>query len=179
VNLPKPQTSAQRKQLFGSFKFAHDPRPGNPEHVRILGGWDTSNLVSIDVPQLQRLGQRRVTVHRGAAKAVLRLLAAWELADLLPLLHTFNGSYAARFKRQNGTLAERVAKCAKLGEQSLSNHAWASALDFNAPELPLGRALPPGHPYEQLVPIANEAGWFWGGHFRIRPDPMHWELVRP
>jgi hypothetical protein len=30
----------------------------------------------------------------------------------------------------------------------------------------------------ELVPIANELGWYWGGHYRKRLDGMHFELVK-
>jgi hypothetical protein len=31
----------------------------------------------------------------------------------------------------------------------------------------------------ELVPIASEQGWYWGGHYQSRKDGMHFELVRP
>lgn len=30
----------------------------------------------------------------------------------------------------------------------------------------------------ELVPIANEHGFFWGGHFKRRPDGMHFEVAK-
>jgi len=27
------------------------------------------------------------------------------------------------------------------------------------------------------VPLANEHGFYWGGHFRHRPDGMHFEIA--
>lgn len=166
-------TQAWRVATFGAFRFAAEPKPTNPESVRILGGWDALNMTMVSVPQLNR----HVCCNHKAVKPLLALFAAWEAAGLLPLIHTFNGCYSARFKRQTGTIAERMARCAQLGADSLSNHCYGSAIDLNAPELPLGRALPPGHPMEALEPLANSLGWFWGQRFSKRSDPMHWELA--
>jgi hypothetical protein len=30
----------------------------------------------------------------------------------------------------------------------------------------------------ELVPLANRHGFYWGGHFRGRPDGMHFEAAR-
>jgi len=30
----------------------------------------------------------------------------------------------------------------------------------------------------ELVPIANENGFFWGGHFNDRLDGMHFEIAK-
>jgi hypothetical protein len=30
----------------------------------------------------------------------------------------------------------------------------------------------------ELVPIANELGIYWGGHFAGRPDGMHFEVAQ-
>jgi hypothetical protein len=164
-----------RVSHFGDFKFRHDPRPGNPEHVRILGGWDVANLTTVKLPQLRDM---TVCLHFKAVAPFLQLFAAWESAGLLPLVHAFSGAYASRFKRQNGSIEERVAKCATLGQASLSNHAWGTAFDINAPELPLGVAIGEAHPFRQLVPAARAIGWEWGGDYVTRPDPMHFELAR-
>jgi hypothetical protein len=157
---------------FGNFQFRHDPLPGNPEHVRVIGGWDVANLTTARVPQLK---DRTVCLNHKVMSSFLQLMAAWEAAGLLPLVHSFDGGYASRFKRQNGSIAERLAKCALLGASSLSNHCLGSAFDINASELPLGQAISPTHPFRALVPVALRLGWSWGGDFKSRPDPMHFE----
>lgn len=174
-------THAARVALFGEFSFEPAPLPGNPEHVTIDKTWRLANLVDVEVPQLRGLAgpKGRLTVHRLAKAPLLALFAAWEREGLLKHLHSFNGAFASRFKRQNGTEAERREKCAKLGAGALSNHAYGTAVDLNAPELPLGRPCPPSHPFQlYLAPIARGMGWEWGGDYRTRPDPHHFELVR-
>lgn len=164
-----------KSAYYGDFSFRHDPRPANPEHVRVLGGWDVANLTTFKVPQLK---DATVCLHQKVASPFLQLFAAWQAAGLLPHVHTFNGAYASRFKRQNGTEAERLAKCATLGASSLSNHCLGSAFDINAPELPLGMPVPATHPQRQLAALAKSLGWTWGGDYHSRVDGMHFELVR-
>lgn len=170
-----PAAHHYKSPYFGDFSFRHDPRPANPEHVRVLGGWDVANLTTIKLPQLK---DRTVCVHQKVAAPFLQLWAAWESAGLLAHVHSFNGAYVSRFKRQNGTEAERLTKCASLGASSLSNHCLGSAFDINAPELPLGKPVPPNHPQRQLAELAKRIGWTWGGDYRGRVDGMHFELIR-
>lgn len=170
-----PAVHEFKSAYYGDFKFRHDPRPANPEHVRVLGGWDVANLTSIKLPQMHGM---TVCLNQKVAAPFLQLWAAWESAGLLAHVHSFNGAYASRFKRQNGTEAERLAKCATLGAGSLSNHCLGSAFDIDAPELPLGKAAPANHPIRLLADVAKQMGWTWGGDYHTRPDPMHFELVR-
>jgi hypothetical protein len=62
----------------------------------------------------------------------------------------------------------------------LSNHAFGSAFDINAALNPLGAepALPgtPGCVYD-MVRIAHDHGFYWGGHFSKRRDGMHFEVA--
>lgn len=157
---------------FGNFQFRHDPRPGNPEHVRVIGGWDVLNLTTAKVPQLK---DRTVCLNHKVMSSFLQLFAAWEAAGLIRSDLTFAGGYVSRFKRQNGSEAERVVKCATLGPLSLSNHCLGSAFDIYAPQLPLGHPAPPAHPIHALAALAKSLGWNWGGDFRSRKDPMHFE----
>lgn len=80
---------------------------------------------------------------------------------------SYDGSYNRRFIRGSRTV--------------LSNHAYGSAFDINARWNPLG-ALPPADNEEgsvqTLVEIANRHGFYRGGHYRGRPDGMHFEVAR-
>lgn len=157
-------TNAQRCKIFGRFEWEPDPKPGNPERIRLLGRWALDNIVPVEVPQLKR----KVLIHRLAKDALLELFRDWELRDLLKHVHTFNGSFVPRFKRGR----------AGGSEKDLSNHSWGTALDINAREYPLGRAIPEDDPMRELARVAAPIGWLWGGHFRSRPDGMHFEYVR-
>ena len=91
----------------------------------------------------------------------------WEKEGLLDRILTFDGSFVPRFIRGSTS--------------TLSNHAFGTAFDINAQFNPLGQ-----EPAEmgakgcvrELVPIANRFGFAWGGHFKKRPDGMHFEVAR-
>src|SRR5215471_18394520 len=144
-------THAQRVRMFGSFKFKWEPRPGNPEHVMIDPVWTQISLVQINIPEIGR----PAWVHYLVKGAFLDLWEAWRKEGLLEHVHTFDGAFASRFKRQNGTEEQRRKKCAVLGAPALSNHAYGSAFDLNARELPLGRPAPAGHVIHELAGIAK------------------------
>lgn len=173
-----PLTNAQRIARFGSFEFVATPRRDNPEAVEIRGDWVARNVVTVKCPQLERFGRDSARIHRLAEDSFLDLWATWERDGHLDDISTWNGSHVARFKRQDiDDIDERIAKCRTLGPQALSNHSWATAFDIDAKLYPLGRPAPAGAPILKLVPAADKRGWFWGGKFKTRPDPMHWEYV--
>lgn len=157
----KPMSPAQRLKIFGSFEYAAAPTKGNPEAIEIDKDWVKQNIVTVQLPVF---GKRRF--HRLAAPRVVALFERWENAGLLDYIDTFNGSFVPRFKRGS--------------TESLSNHSWGSAFDINAMTNPLG-AIPPSlgasGSVRNLVPIANEMGFYWGGHFGSRPDGMHFEIA--
>ena len=85
---------------------------------------------------------------------------------LLDRVLTWGGLWAPRFIRGSKSV--------------LSNHCFASAFDINVPWNGLGRDTAPtgkrGSVWE-LVELAHEYGFYWGGHFQ-RKDGMHFEVAR-
>lgn len=174
-NFPPPPafsplvSTADRQRLFGRFQFAHEPLPNNPENIRILGDWVQQNIVRVTIPQLRgvRGGSSGVMrFHRLAADQLVALWAAWEQAGLLDKVLSYQGAFVPRFQRGSRTV--------------LSNHAFGSAFDINEPFNGFG-AIPAlvGQRgcVRELVQLANEHGFYWGGHFRRRPDGMHFEVA--
>lgn len=164
--------NAERAQVFGRFAFVPAPTDQNPEGIRITDGWDRQNIVTVEVPQLRGVAgapsHAKVSFHRLVAPKALTLFEAWEKAGLLSLVRSWGGSWAPRFIRGSRT--------------TLSNHAFGSAFDINVAWNGLGTrgaAVGAVGSVRQLVPIANELGWYWGGHWTSggRPDPMHFELA--
>lgn len=163
-----PASLATRHKLFGKFDFQPAPTANNPEGIKILGNWQSENLIRVTVPQLKGIvgapKDGRIFWHKAAKEQLLRLFQAWADAGLMHLVRSWAGSWNPRFVRGSRT--------------NLSNHAWAVALDINAPWNGLGRqpALVGEHgSVRELVPLANEHGFYWGGHYD-RKDGMHFEV---
>jgi hypothetical protein len=94
------------------------------------------------------------------------LWADWERAGLLHLVLTWHGSYVARFVRGS--------------DRTLSNHAFGSAFDINFAWNKLGTVpalVGQKGTVRELVQIANDNGFYWGGHFK-RLDGMHFEVAQ-
>jgi peptidoglycan hydrolase-like protein with peptidoglycan-binding domain len=172
-NFASLQSTRQRWALFGRFDYVPAPVHGNPERIRILGSWVADNLVDVPIPQLARTGissaPATIRFHRLASAQLQALWAAWESANLLGLILTYDGSFVPRFKRGQ----------ANGGDEALSNHSFGSAFDINEPFNKFG-SMPAlvgqRGSVRKLVPIANEHGFYWGGHFG-NPDGMHFEVA--
>ena len=173
---PKPSSltplvsNSERGKLLGAFRYEAAPEKDNPEAIRILGDWEDKNIVTFSVPQLVKLGLSKtgnVRLHKFAQDNMLALWAAWEKAKLLKLVLSYDGGFVPRFVRGS--------------RSSLSNHAFGTAFDINYEWNQLG-AVPAYKGDEgsvrELVPLANENGFYWGGHYDSRLDGMHFELAR-
>lgn len=175
-NFPPPpgfaplRGTATLQKMFGKYEYKPKPVAGNKENITILGDWESRNIVKVEIPQLMGIkgapASGNVRFHRLGAKQFVELWAAWEQAKLLDRILTWDGSYNPRFQRGSKT--------------ALSNHAFGSAFDINAALNALG-VIPAlvGRKgcVRELVTIANEHGFYWGGHFKSRPDGMHFEIA--
>ena len=84
-------------------------------------------------------------------QALYQLQAEGHLGDL----QTLDGVFNIRFIQ---------------GSDLWSAHSWGLALDINAATNPLGSR---GSQPEVLVRVLTDSGFFWGGDFSGRKDPMH------
>lgn len=161
-------SNLERQKIFGKFAFERIKPDG--DDIRILGGWEGDNIVSIVIPQLKGVkgapASGRIRLHTLVQGQFEALFAAWESDGLLPLLKTWEGSFVPRYVRGSKT--------------TLSNHAWGTAFDINYGWNRLGH-VPALRSHEgsvrELVPRAHEFGFYWGGHFSRR-DGMHFEVAR-
>lgn len=169
----KALSPAQCQRLFGTIEYKPAPNPGNPEAITITSGWERENIVTVTIPQLKgkpvygKISSGRMRFHKKGVEQLKSMWAAWEAAGLLELVLTYEGSYMARFIRGSRT--------------TLSNHAYGTAFDINLQWNRLGQipaAAGKHGSVRELVPIANEHGFFWGGHFKNRPDGMHFEVAK-
>lgn len=161
--------NAARQRIFGTFTFVPAPVAGNPENIRITNNWVQQNIVTVTIPQLKAVtGNDAVQFHRLGADQLVKLWKDWQAADLLHHVNTYHGSYVARFVR--GRAAQGL----------LSNHAFGSAFDINYAWNKLGvvpaLAGQKGS-VRELVAIAHENGFYWGGHFD-RLDGMHFDIAK-
>ncbi len=168
-DFPTIASNKERAALFGQFSFVAAPSR-DPDAIRITGGWDKKNIVPVEIPQLKGVPgakKGRVQFHRKGAAQLQAMFQAWEKAGLKDRLLTFDGSFVPRFQRNTTT--------------ALSSHSWGSSFDLNARwngflGAPAGLGMK-GCVLE-LVEIANDHGFYWGGHFSSRIDGMHFELAR-
>lgn len=165
-----PIVAQQAKfDLFGELKFASSPTKDNPEHIVILNDFETKNIVRVELPQLNKMsnGQyKAMRFHRKGAEQLRSFFNEIEKQRLLPLLLTYGGSYNPRLIRGSKT--------------SLSNHSFGTAFDFNMQWNALNVepiALGLRGSVRELVPLAHEYGFYWGGHFS-RKDGMHFEIAK-
>lgn len=174
LRMAPPLGAEERLRLFGSFEWEAAPVPGNPENIRILGGWARDNIVTIEVPSLRGKGyagpQGRVTCHRRAAPTLLCFFAEVERAGLADRILTFDGCWVPRLVR---------------GGSTLSNHSFGIDVDLNAawnPRGTMGAARGERGSVVELLPIAHACGMGWGGVWRLpyaQPDPMHFSVREP
>lgn len=176
---PRPHFSyishEERVRLFGSFTFTDEP--GGGDGVEVTSKEWLENIISVEIAQLKgkpnSIGVSktgRVRCHRLAAAPFQALFQAWERAGLMDRVLDFSGPYVARYVR--GRAHDGKAS-------SLSNHAWGSAIDLNVAYN--RRTRWPARMGEEgclleLVPLANQHGFFWGGHFNPL-DGMHFEIA--
>ncbi len=167
-----PLTSnSQRQNVFGKFNYVHAPTTDCPERIKVVDGWENENIVSVKIPQLsgKKVASKKgiVRFHRLGANQLISLYQHWEDAKLLDKILTYEGAYDPRFVRGSQTM--------------LSNHAFGSAFDLNYAWNPLGAQpalVSMKGSVRDLVPIANEHGFYWGGHYKGRPDGMHFEIAK-
>jgi D-alanyl-D-alanine carboxypeptidase/Putative peptidoglycan binding domain len=175
ANFPAPPAfgplgQAGREALFGKYPFEPAPVAANPEAIRITSGWQAENIVAVIIPQLSRIegapASGKVFFHRLVADRAKELFERWEQAGLLPHVLTYAGSFVPRFVRGSRSV--------------LSPHAHGSAFDINAAWNGFGKQpalVGQRGSVRKLVSLANELGFYWGGHFAHR-DGMHFELAR-
>ena len=176
-NLNPYLNNAEREKDFGKFSYVAAPTTKNLEAIKITDGWDKSNIVSLDEQAISDIRARlqdsvphgiyRLRFHKDIQPQMRNLLMGWAAQGLLSKILTWNGSYVPRFKR--GSRTERSA------------HSWGTAFDINANENKLGSVpalVGATGCVRELVEIANQCGFYWGGHFKNRKDGMHFEVAR-
>jgi len=102
----------------------------------------------------------RVTCHELIVDVLRETLRAIDDAGNWALLVSYGGGFNFRPKRGSG---------------EISLHAWGIAWDFDPEHNALGTK---GSMDPSIVDIFETNGFFWGGHFKGRKDPMHFQFAR-
>jgi len=141
--------------------------------------WYNDNITTLNIPQLNKIvnpngklqtwGHNKgdILFNKKVAKQMTGLWEAWEKAGLLKFVIEWSNSYSFRFIRGSSV--------------NYSTHAFGISFDINVQWNKLG--MPPAATGAQgclreLVPLANQFGFFWGGHYRNRKDGMHFEIAK-
>lgn len=170
--LPSPSASGHLSVLslpqieaeFGNFSYTESTPRGA---IAIDPAWVEANLVEIATPMLASVRHPKLTFHKKAADALLRVLGSIQSAGLLDLILTCDGTWVPRHKTWNPS-------------RSLSPHSWGIAIDLNARWNGYG-VQPPAlgltGSTRELIPYFEAEQFAWGGYFSD-PDGMHFEYTR-
>jgi len=159
---PKPDR-ASVEEFYGRHRLGLDGMPST--------SWQLENLTLLRTPFPLRLAWEpvttvsRVRVHRRCADSLGRILVA-----LLRAYGTAAAVTAARVDLFGGVYQFRRIS----GSSSLSLHSWGAAIDIDPERNGLGAK---GSIPAAVVKAFKDEGWAWGGEFKGRKDPMHFEAV--
>ena len=169
---PKPNFSpitgnATREKLFGKFAYKPTPSKQNPEGIVITDDWAKKNIIKVNLPALALATNgtyKSMMWHKECEYQLVKLFERLQKEKLHTKILSYAGAFYPRFIRGSRT--------------QLSNHSWGTAFDINVPYNGLGKVpamIGQTGCVRELVPIANECGFYWGGHFS-RKDGMHFEI---
>lgn len=136
-------------------------------------GWQAQNLVPVIPPWRMTYGLvtvQYIMFHKLAAPSLERVFAAiWQYVgqDQNALndtgLQNYSGAFNARMVR--GSVTKK------------SDHNFAAAIDFDAAREPMNYSHKSNMAAFVIAAFKNE-GWFWGGDFQSRQDPMHFQAAK-
>ena len=176
---PKPSFGSPSSPLSALLTKLGNPKytvenPGTYHSPIVFSdGWGTKNVSRVNIPQLKGVpyysqgnslkNKGSIMFYTKAHKAVQELFNAWEKDGLISLILTYEGSFNARVIKSGTTP---------------SNHSFGTAFDINGSWNGEGKK-PAGIGKKgcllELVPRANELGFYWGGFYK---DGMHFEYAK-
>jgi hypothetical protein len=163
----KPPEGREAAYAFAGW----DPKVHMGRDGRPLPFWEAVNITRLvlpaPLPYLDGQTVTKVAVHKRVAVPLTAAFQAIEDAGLWSFLAPYGGGYVYRTVR---------------GRQVVSMHGLGFGLDFDPDGNPLG-----SDPDESRFGSTGEGravvrffelhGWYWGGRFRPRPDPMHFQFA--
>jgi hypothetical protein len=126
--------------------------------------WEAQSIVRVTLPKPLLLAGTstkvtRVTCHKLLADTFKDVLRTIDAEGKWSALVSYGGGFNFRPIR---------------GGHSVSLHAWGIAWDFDPEHNALGTK---GTMDSQIVDIFERHGFFWGGKFKGRKDPMHFQFA--
>jgi hypothetical protein len=169
VNLtihPAPAAAAQKWPLQTECPSFY----GNPRQA----GWLHANTVDVVCPWPLHVGKQpvsHITIHKKCAESLTRVLGSvWDaVGHNVGVIHqlrydVYDGSYNFRSKR---------------GGSSLSMHAYACAIDWDAEDNAFHSSHHLFTDSSPLIVKFKEEGWVWGGDWSPGSiDSMHIQAAR-
>lgn len=161
--------NAERERLFGKFTYKPAPTKTNPEGIILTDNWAKENIVRVNLPALAKATNGKYSSmlwHKECEYQLVKMFERYEKENLHTRILSFAGSFYPRYIRGSRT--------------QLSNHSWGTAFDINVPYNGLNKKpamIGEKGCVRELVPIASECGFYWGGFFK-RMDGMHFEIAK-
>jgi len=148
--------------------------------------WEANNIVRAVLPfPMYYEGKKKTTVqiHRKCADELAVILQEiWNAARLKVKQEVGFDKTTAQYdwltrafleKRGLDQFGGSFAFRSVRGRKKYSMHAWGAAIDIDPWGNPLGATT--GRMPLWVVEIFEKRGWLWGGHFKGRKDPMHFQ----
>jgi hypothetical protein len=127
--------------------------------------WERKTLARGTLPYPVSLGPNAgektdFYAHRLLVDVFVGVFREIDRLGLRPAIHSWDGVY--NFRPIRGTT------------RHLSLHAFGAAIDLNASTNPLGGS---GDMDPRIIDVFRHFGFFWGGDFHGRSDPMHFQYA--
>jgi hypothetical protein len=139
-------------EIIQTFGDIHDPQ------------FEAKNIVSFDFPypiRYEGVPKTRSRCHKLLVENFIAVFKDIQAAGLVdPWGNDYSGIYAVRPIRGY--------------PQFPSLHSFGIAIDFEAADNPLGKK---GHMHPGVIACFKQHGFFWGGDFVHRLDPMHYQMA--
>lgn len=137
-------------------------------------GWLQNNTVNVSCPWPLHINGTPVThimIHRKCAASLTRVLGnVWD-----QLGHDVSKVHALRYDVYDGSYNLR----AKRGGSTLSMHAYAAAIDWDAADNQFHDLHHLFTDQSPLVVAFKAEGWMWGGDWSVNSiDAMHFQAAR-
>lgn len=128
----------------------------------LTNDFESKNIFAFDLPYPLIYGVNQVfraRCHRLLIPIFQSVLAEIKANGFENEVKNYSGIYEARNVR---------------GLTHPSTHSWGIAIDLEAEKYPLGslKRFP-----QEIVTIFNKHGFFYGGDFKNRRDPMHFQFA--